>query len=338
MEDDYDPRTSSSYSNAIAFTGQRKDTLDDGDLQLMYYKNRYYNPTTGRFLQRDPKGYVDGMNFYEYVKSMPTISYDPYGLATYLDCYMGCKDAAGTSIFQGHLELCFAKCDRHSDDFGTMTVNEAEYIGRMFAKGYSYKRARETYVAEQKNRPAPAAPNPGTGVRCIPIPQIPNIKPPCPSPFKDSLCRLAKNMLDRIRQDLEQWKEKEATFRRNCEKFHAYGYPIREQQGRRPPIYGPLVGPIYGPIPCSVLGPGDEIVCNDSFIKVNGVEYFIDAPWGSPAGWAKCWKKTRITFGQEKWGQWSPSPYPYYSGNSPSLQGSLILLNEALNMWKKYCN
>jgi uncharacterized protein RhaS with RHS repeats len=39
-----------------------------------------YDPQHGRWLQRDPAGYVDGMNLYEYVNSKPTIADDPLGL------------------------------------------------------------------------------------------------------------------------------------------------------------------------------------------------------------------------------------------------------------------
>jgi len=38
-----------------------------------------YHPGTGRFLQRDPLGYVDGMNQYEYVASNPVANVDPFG-------------------------------------------------------------------------------------------------------------------------------------------------------------------------------------------------------------------------------------------------------------------
>lgn len=38
-----------------------------------------YHPTTGRFLERDPKGYVDGMSLYEYVRSSPLTKVDPDG-------------------------------------------------------------------------------------------------------------------------------------------------------------------------------------------------------------------------------------------------------------------
>ena len=38
-----------------------------------------YDYSTGRWLQRDPIGYADGMNLYEYVKSNPCIGLDPRG-------------------------------------------------------------------------------------------------------------------------------------------------------------------------------------------------------------------------------------------------------------------
>jgi uncharacterized protein RhaS with RHS repeats len=38
-----------------------------------------YSPTTGRWLERDPVGYVDGLNLYEALKSNPTNYLDPMG-------------------------------------------------------------------------------------------------------------------------------------------------------------------------------------------------------------------------------------------------------------------
>jgi RHS repeat-associated protein len=69
----------SGHENVILYTGQRFDRLDDGDLTIMYYKNRCYNPTTGRFLQRDPIQYKDGMNLYQYVTSNSLSYLDPFG-------------------------------------------------------------------------------------------------------------------------------------------------------------------------------------------------------------------------------------------------------------------
>ncbi len=41
---------------------------------------RMYDPKTGRFLQRDPVGYFDHMNLYQYVHNQPINYTDPYGL------------------------------------------------------------------------------------------------------------------------------------------------------------------------------------------------------------------------------------------------------------------
>lgn len=41
---------------------------------------RYYDPKTGRFLQRDPLEYHDSMNLYTYVGNQPVNYTDPYGL------------------------------------------------------------------------------------------------------------------------------------------------------------------------------------------------------------------------------------------------------------------
>jgi len=43
-----------------------------------------YDYTTGRWLQRDPIGYADGMNLYEYVKNKPIIYLDPQGFSGFM--------------------------------------------------------------------------------------------------------------------------------------------------------------------------------------------------------------------------------------------------------------
>ncbi len=45
----------------------------------MHVGARYYNPSTGRFMQRDPIGIWGGLNTYVYVLNMPTVGIDPTG-------------------------------------------------------------------------------------------------------------------------------------------------------------------------------------------------------------------------------------------------------------------
>jgi RHS repeat-associated protein len=47
---------------------------------LYYYKNRYYEPVSGRFLRRDLLGYGDGPNLYSYAGGNPAVGKEPLGL------------------------------------------------------------------------------------------------------------------------------------------------------------------------------------------------------------------------------------------------------------------
>jgi RHS repeat-associated protein len=50
----------SSVDNPFAYTGR----FLHNDLDLMYFRARYYDPSTGEFISRDPLEYVDGMSLY----------------------------------------------------------------------------------------------------------------------------------------------------------------------------------------------------------------------------------------------------------------------------------
>jgi len=69
-------RAVSKYGNPFAWTGQRYDA----GVKLYGFFARAYSPELGRWLQRDPLGFVDGVNLYEYVSSSPLNWIDPLGL------------------------------------------------------------------------------------------------------------------------------------------------------------------------------------------------------------------------------------------------------------------
>jgi RHS repeat-associated protein len=82
----------SDVENPYLFTGRRIDVLDNGNLELMYYRARYYSQAIGRFLSQDPIGYYDSMNLYEYVSSNPVSYVDATGTYDSRDISQNLRD------------------------------------------------------------------------------------------------------------------------------------------------------------------------------------------------------------------------------------------------------
>jgi RHS repeat-associated protein len=69
--------SSGSLVNPFQYTARESDT----ETGLYYYRARYYDPTTGRFLREDPVGFAGGAeNFYSYSGNNPSSFVDPSGL------------------------------------------------------------------------------------------------------------------------------------------------------------------------------------------------------------------------------------------------------------------
>lgn len=81
-DDDDDSPNDSDWDNSVLFAGYQRD----GKTRLYSVRYRIYNPSLGRWMQRDPLGYIDGSNLYEYVGGNPVTSLDAYGLYDYVDC------------------------------------------------------------------------------------------------------------------------------------------------------------------------------------------------------------------------------------------------------------
>jgi len=71
--------STSSYANAILYCGYYHDT----ETGLYHVRHRSYHPALGRWMQREPSGYKDGLSFYEFLKSAPAVSLDPDGRKTW---------------------------------------------------------------------------------------------------------------------------------------------------------------------------------------------------------------------------------------------------------------
>ncbi|MFW3477167.1 RHS repeat-associated core domain-containing protein [Streptomyces microflavus] len=75
----YDPNgqpttSGAASSNPYTFTGRENDGTG-----LLYYRARYYDPQTGRFISQDPIGQAGGINLYQYALASPTTYTDPTG-------------------------------------------------------------------------------------------------------------------------------------------------------------------------------------------------------------------------------------------------------------------
>ncbi len=67
------------------------------ELGLYHYKARTYFPALGRFLQTDPIGYGDGLNWYAYVGNDPINGIGPSGL---LAEFEGMKECFMCSVWE----------------------------------------------------------------------------------------------------------------------------------------------------------------------------------------------------------------------------------------------
>ena len=75
-------RSASDYEQDYLYTGRRWDP----ELEMYYYRARYYEATLNFFVSRDPKRADVALNNYRYVDALPLSNVDPLGLAGESPC------------------------------------------------------------------------------------------------------------------------------------------------------------------------------------------------------------------------------------------------------------
>ena len=78
------------------YTYTARESIGDS-LGLCYYRVRVMDPNVGRFTSEDPLGFIDGANYYLYVRNQPPNRRDPSGLCSWQDCdeERGCNYCTG---------------------------------------------------------------------------------------------------------------------------------------------------------------------------------------------------------------------------------------------------
>jgi RHS repeat-associated protein len=108
--------SASTISNRYTYTGREWDAT----LGLHHFRARWMSPSAGRFLGRDPIGYVDYHLLYAYVRGGALVALDPTGLVR-IECKCACRYGrfsvanVETDCNEPPYLCCLRACQRHGE-------------------------------------------------------------------------------------------------------------------------------------------------------------------------------------------------------------------------------
>jgi RHS repeat-associated protein len=112
------------------FTGRHYDP----ESQIYFYRARYYHPQLGRFISRDPIGYSDSLNLYEYVKGHAAIALDPTGQALRINITGSLLGGSAFYQIMGSIPTLEGECETISARLGG-NIGLLSLIGNLIGFG-----------------------------------------------------------------------------------------------------------------------------------------------------------------------------------------------------------
>jgi len=124
--------TASAYANPYTYTARRFDR----ETNLLYFRARMYSPHLGRFLSRDPLGFVDGMSLYR--AYFAQYGLDPFGFEHAPD--VGDDDFGLQDCVSNSIRRDFGLPDALERFMALIGLPRASVDGRFYARRKDCKR------------------------------------------------------------------------------------------------------------------------------------------------------------------------------------------------------
>lgn len=133
--DAFGNETVKSGAKANDFAHRFSTKPQDTESGLYYYGYRYYDPVTGRFINRDPIQEGGGFNTYGFINNNTVNDFDLLGLTSVKECFKRCDRYVGI-----RRQVCRGRCTRNSNkgDSGNVSPFYSKLQSAAMAFNFSY--------------------------------------------------------------------------------------------------------------------------------------------------------------------------------------------------------